>query len=88
MILVDHLFLPVVHLRNLTFSDFSIEAHAVGSKPTSCLEKMSIVRQIMAERMSVDTNSNGRLDELEELLRKHSAAFSDERDIANLGSVQ
>jgi hypothetical protein len=47
--------------------------------PLSALD-MSVVRQIKAELMSVDENSDGRLqaDELKLLLRKHSTAFTDE----------
>jgi hypothetical protein len=49
---------------------------------------MSIVRQIKAELMSVDVNSDERLDagELKELLRKHHSAFTD-NEIVEIGDL-
>jgi hypothetical protein len=48
------------------------------SIPTAALDT-PLMRQIKAELMSVDANSDGRIDayELKELLRKHNAAFTD-----------
>ena len=73
--------MPFFHLTRPSIALFSTKASTVDAQtsPTTCLE-MSIVRQIKAELMSVDANSDGRLDadELKELLRKHTSTFSDE----------
>lgn len=77
----DQRCIPVLHFARPPSAFFSTQVSAADAKapPITSLE-MSIVRQIKAELMSVDANSDGRLDadELKALLRKHSSAFTDE----------
>jgi len=49
---------------------------------------MSVVRQIKAELMEVDANSDGRInaEELKKLLHKHSSAFTDE-EVLEIGEL-
>ncbi len=73
-------FFPVP--RGSSFSTQKDEPPATIEKPLQALN-MTLVRQIKAELMSVDVNSDGRLDadELKQLLRKHKATFTDEEII-------
>jgi len=67
----------------------STETLAAGyiEKPLKALD-LAAVRQIKAELMAVDANSDGKLDsdELKQLLKKHSDVFTD-REIVELGEL-
>jgi len=80
---------PAFFVRCSNFSTSPAWSSEVGTvdKTLSVLD-MSVVRQIKADLMAVDVNSDGRIDagELKELLRRHHSKFTDD-EIVEIGDL-
>jgi demethoxyubiquinone hydroxylase (CLK1/Coq7/Cat5 family) len=79
---------PALFIQSASYASTPARFETGTVEKTLSALDMSVVRQIKAELMAVDVNSDGRIDagELKELLRKHHNAFTD-NEIVEIGDL-